>query len=69
MIIGGTYVRKLAFFGLRRTSVSSRLLAADVKAVDSGFLPMFLGGRGGRNHQGNGGEEDRVKLHLGCSVL
>jgi hypothetical protein len=35
---------------------------ADVKAVNIGFLPIFLAGRGSRNDQGNGGHEDRVKI-------
>ena len=68
MVIGGTYVRKLGFFGIRRTR-EGRVIFADVKAVDSGFFPMFLAGRGSRNHQSNGGDEDRVEMHLGCSVL
>jgi hypothetical protein len=57
-VIIGTYVRKLGFLGFRRTRVAVRTFVADVKAVDSGFFPVCLVGRGSRNNQGNGGDED-----------
>lgn len=68
-IIGGTYVRKLGLLGPGRTPEGVRRFVADVEAVVSGFLPVFLAGRGSRNHQSNGSDEDRVEMHVDCLVL